>query len=294
MNKSSPSFLFVGPTKTGSTWLYSNLQKHPAVHMPGIKEISYFFYRQELGDRLSWGAIFFAKHWLKDRHRSLLKRRLAMHKKAIRDRKWNMQAFLWDMKYLFGRQTDRWYLSLFDKKLLAGDISPMYSRLNTYSVAYVKKVLPQARIIIGLRDPIDRAWSHTRMTFHENFPAAPIDFFETQEALQFVNRVNTHWENDYVNLLQKWKKHYDPSQIFLYYYEELRENPQLLFDRICDFLELEKMPIPELKNTVNEGHKHELPPSIKALFLEKNLGFLDKMIPFFDSPYPRMWKEKYS
>lgn len=39
-----PDFLFIGPDKTGSTWLYKILRQHPECYVPAIKDI-YFFDR---------------------------------------------------------------------------------------------------------------------------------------------------------------------------------------------------------------------------------------------------------
>lgn len=37
-----PDFLVISPPKTGSTWLTTNLRRHPAVFIPKIKEVKYF------------------------------------------------------------------------------------------------------------------------------------------------------------------------------------------------------------------------------------------------------------
>jgi hypothetical protein len=37
-----PSFIFIGPSKTGSTWIFELLRSHPQVHVPIAKDI-YFF-----------------------------------------------------------------------------------------------------------------------------------------------------------------------------------------------------------------------------------------------------------
>jgi hypothetical protein len=39
-----PTFLFIGPDKTGSTWLYQMFRQHPDCHVPDLKDI-YFFDR---------------------------------------------------------------------------------------------------------------------------------------------------------------------------------------------------------------------------------------------------------
>lgn len=43
-----PNFLYIGPDKSGSTWIYETLKRHPDIYVPKIKDIYYFdkyFYR---------------------------------------------------------------------------------------------------------------------------------------------------------------------------------------------------------------------------------------------------------
>src|SRR5271168_4580624 len=48
-----PDFLIISPPKTGSTWLAFNLQCHPDVFVPDMKELKYFsLYHRWLG--LDW------------------------------------------------------------------------------------------------------------------------------------------------------------------------------------------------------------------------------------------------
>ena len=37
-----PDFLYIGPDKSGSTWLYEVLRRHPEVFVPSVKDL-YFF-----------------------------------------------------------------------------------------------------------------------------------------------------------------------------------------------------------------------------------------------------------
>ena len=54
-----PNFLFIGPDKSGSTWLYEILRQHPECYVPPIKDIYYFDKHYERG--LNWYLSFF-KH----------------------------------------------------------------------------------------------------------------------------------------------------------------------------------------------------------------------------------------
>ncbi len=51
-----PDFLGIGAPRTGMTWLYENLRRHPEVWLPPIKEIHYFYcgnFRPSLAQWLS-------------------------------------------------------------------------------------------------------------------------------------------------------------------------------------------------------------------------------------------------
>ena len=52
MSNSRPNFLFLGPDKTGSTWMYHLLRSHGEVYVPKIKDIYFFDRNYEKG--LNW------------------------------------------------------------------------------------------------------------------------------------------------------------------------------------------------------------------------------------------------
>lgn len=52
-----PNFLFIGPDKSGSTWIYSILRQHPECYIPRIKEIFFFDTYYETG--IKWYMSFF-------------------------------------------------------------------------------------------------------------------------------------------------------------------------------------------------------------------------------------------
>lgn len=52
-----PNFLFIGPDKTGSSWLYQIFLQHPNIYVPGIKDIYFFDRHYERG--IKWYFRFF-------------------------------------------------------------------------------------------------------------------------------------------------------------------------------------------------------------------------------------------
>lgn len=53
-----PNFLFIGPDKTGSSWIYEYLQAHPQCFVPTAKDI--YFFDREYSRGLQWYEKFFA------------------------------------------------------------------------------------------------------------------------------------------------------------------------------------------------------------------------------------------
>lgn len=58
MPRTLPTFLFIGPDKSGSTWLYELMQAHPQVFLPGVKET--FFFDRYYDRGIDWYASKFA------------------------------------------------------------------------------------------------------------------------------------------------------------------------------------------------------------------------------------------
>lgn len=52
-----PTFIFIGPDKSGSSWLYEILRKHPECYVPPIKDI--YFFDRHYNRGLNWYLSFF-------------------------------------------------------------------------------------------------------------------------------------------------------------------------------------------------------------------------------------------
>jgi hypothetical protein len=55
-----PDFLVIAPPKTGTSWLFENLRRHPQIYMPPVKELRYFDSKWRRRD-LAWYAAQFAR-----------------------------------------------------------------------------------------------------------------------------------------------------------------------------------------------------------------------------------------
>jgi len=157
-DKKIPDFIGIGAQRAGTTWLWKNLEVHPGISLPPLKEIHYFsrsekYLSPNLPDNIIKRFTNERSFWWKTQLEQVIK------KKGFRKK-------MWFFKYAFGSYNDRWYCDLFsDKKegQISGEISPAYSTLDVDDIKRVHSLVPDAKLIYIMRNPIDRTWSHFKL-----------------------------------------------------------------------------------------------------------------------------------
>ena len=155
--------------------------------------------------------------------------------------------FLWDLRFLFGCYNDDWYISLFKESAgkLCGEITPDYSILDKVDIQKVHTLLPNIKIILILRNPIDRAWSHVRHAWKMHPQNTPwnIDNFPSTSSIskiiKFINSPAQDLRSNYLRTINNWRDYFSPDQIFIGFYEDIIKNPTDLLNKICQFLEID-------------------------------------------------------
>jgi hypothetical protein len=115
-----PDFVGIGGHRCGSTWLWKNLQNHSGIWMPATKELHIFDRR--LRSKPPW----FSNSPL-----------------AVR--------------YYYRRF---YFRSAARIGVVRGEITPAYMTFSASQVGFVKQVIPRARVLFMMRDPVERGWSH--------------------------------------------------------------------------------------------------------------------------------------
>lgn len=207
--KDLPDFLLVGAAKSGTSSLYSYLAQHPDVFLPEIKEPNYFAYRGTLLDTKGPKAPKIIE--------SLL------HKKTI--------TSLDDYMALYsGASTGQ----------TSGDCSPRYLYYGDAPEA-IHDLIPDARIIVILRNPIDRAYSHYLMNRQRDLE--PEDSFHRAVDLE-KERIGLGWGWDwhylsvgmYGQQLQRYYSLFPKNNIMVIFHEELVKNLNGVIRKIYRFL----------------------------------------------------------
>jgi hypothetical protein len=225
-----PHFLVIGGQKCGTSWLQDNLAQHPQIWLPPIKEVHYFDH----------GNIAFHERLFSTSKRMRKARAYAY----TQLRAWaagRTHDLNWAIRYWLGPRDDVWYCSLFPHKTarISGEICPGYARLTRPAVERVKRLLPAAKIIYLLRNPIERSWSYAAQYFSS--PRAKGKYGQLanvppSELREFLER-DAEGHSNYIQALDAWQPHFE-GQMLIGFFDELQSAPDALFKRIARFLEV--------------------------------------------------------
>ena len=184
-NPHLPNFLIIGVEKGGTTWLHTQLIKHPEIFLPNTKEIHFF-------------------------------------------NKYNSNFIAHDY-FNLGLN---WYLEFFKEyegQRAIGEVTPMYI-CDPEAPLRIKKTLPDVKLIVMLRNPVDRAYSHYWMAKHKNHTNLTFKEVIEQEEPRFIQR------GLYYKQLKTYYELFNPNQIIVLFYDEVFKNPEYWLSKVCNFL----------------------------------------------------------
>lgn len=281
-----PDFYCIGAQKAGTTWLHKMLEMHPDVWLPALKELHYFD-RVHIPHRTD-------EFGLSPLDRALLDKALdGIRWHANREGPPEERIICIQKLVRMGRAklTDRWYSRIFDEasdKSLCGEIDPGYASLPDPGVAHMRRLNDHAKIILIMRDPIERAWSHLRMDEAKGHLG--------RDGYVAWAQKNQTWfsYSDYPSVIARFAAHFSLENILLLHFDEIREEPILLLNRVCDFLGLDfaRGKFSGAHEVVFEGRAHPMPRSVYDIFLARLRPVYEKLLSL-DSPYVRRWYQRH-
>ncbi len=289
-----PGFLGIGAQKAGSTWLHSMLSMHDEIWLPHLKELHYFDRKFPIKPINNMPAVRPARGILARQVTARLRRidaRKLLERLSIK--RW--RDLTWEFRYLFGDWNDEWYASLFNdaRERLAGEITPAYSCLSDAAISHVQALMPDAKLILLLRDPIDRAWSHARMDLARNAGRAAEEISDA-EYLAHFNGTASRIRGDYPGTIRRWRAHFPEKQFFVGFYDEILSSPEQLLLRIFKYLGVSatEQSLPDkIRVKVNVGQQAPIPQQLHkhlaALYIDDLRGLAKDY-----GNYPKRWLER--
>lgn len=134
-------------------------------------------------------------------------------------------------------------------------------------------VLPTTRLIAILRDPVERAFSHYRMSVRRKletrgFDAAVDELLEPDEleaarllpsGRESETRTYVVW-GEYGRLLEPYADRLDNGTMLVLSTRELEQEPDVLMRRLCKFLGIDMVDLPSLGMKLHQGGDKERLP----------------------------------
>ena len=185
------------------------------------------------------------------------------------------EIHFFDLNFYRGKN---WYLAHFPLKFirkgLTGEATPYYL-FHPYVAERVYKLFPEVKLIIMLRNPVDRAFSHYQMELRNSRETAGV--FEEALALEktrkqeidlskfkhpkYQNKTHQNFlyleRGMYSKQISLWLKYFPANNIHFIIYEEFFANPNKHFENVCLFLDISKKEIKNYK-VFNKGDYSQL------------------------------------
>jgi hypothetical protein len=221
---SLPNFLIIGAAKAGTNALYHYLRQHPQIYMSPWKEPKFFAFETEadLGFRAANG----------------------------RDAPVNASVILDQAEY------EELFDDARDGELARGEASTHYLYVEK-SPGRIKTLIPDARLIAVLRNPVDRAFSSYQHLLRDDLE--PLDFGAALDAEP--QRIAEHYAylyrytdmGFYSQQLDRYEKTFPENQLCVLLYDDLRSDPEGACRRIFSFLGVDEDFVPDMSGEYNRS-----------------------------------------
>jgi len=211
-----PDFIVVGAAKAGTTALYWYLADHPQVFMSRVKETNYFAFGLDERGHLLYGDP-------------------ELHHFPIT----TLDAY------------ERSFEGAGDARAV-GEASPIYLECPQ-SATRIRDTVPDARILCGLRDPIDRAYSDYQMYLRSR--GRRFDPARELTPSAAWARPDSHWMqiSMYHEALRRYFDVFPRERIFVFLFDDLKADQVGLVRDIYRFLGTDDGFVPDFGTPHNVG-----------------------------------------
>lgn len=248
----------IGAPKAGTTWIYDNLRYHPDVCLPLLKSFQFFTGKSSEVRKKKLFAIL-----TKPKVRRIF---------DIPNSLFKPSNLWWYFLYFFFPKCNQfWYRTLlyWGKNKIYGEISPSYITASKSQIQHAKSCCNNSKVIIFLRDPVERVWSQMKLDFSNN----KIDPNSISENKLIKITKNHLTRSVYLQSIQDWQKIFGKENLLICDFKKISSEPLDLLSDICRFLDLDYEESKFYKSAfanIFKGSNHVIPLKLKK-YLEKIL-----------------------
>lgn len=221
MRSNTPNFIIAGVMKAGTTAAAFNLNKHPDIYMVTT------YWKNKVLSHEQYNYASQTGSWVGN-----------MKVKTNKE----IDFFNRDENYALGLDT---YKTFFTRNLPAiGESSPNYFGLdesnNGGADARIASDLPEAKVIILLRDPINRAYSHFNHIQDKNPSWGDYAYGKSFDTVaRNYSGSNIFQRSLYNENLTSWITNIGSDKIYVALQESIAADPHAEYNKICTFLDVE-------------------------------------------------------
>jgi len=199
-----------------------------------------------------------------------------------------------EMNFFFMRQMLQhdldWYEAHFEPKdrgeprAVRGEISPLYARLKAWQVNRIADLLPDLRIVLTLRHPIERVWSQALLEFGY-LEGRDVRKVGSVAFLRQVERARNKLSSDYCRTIEIWSKAFGWEALHVDLFDRLRDDPETYVNAILRHIGATSpwaVPAKFMKNKVHATnrvveHKREIPEVVQWYIADRLLESTERL-----------------
>lgn len=289
----NPDFVGFGVHRSGSTWLHAQLRFHPGLWTPPpiFKEIHYFD-ELHLPQHRAW-------------HRTRMPVLAKMLTRSARDA--TTEPELRRSRRLAELATsdrdDDWYRAVFgicsDPERVVGEITPAYSLMDREGIEHLRRLNPQVRIFLVLRDPAERVWSHLKLGLKRARPNGPESEADYAAALRDHDALRKAAgaqaviaRTEYRRMIESLESVFPAEQLYVSFYDRVTEGPAAMLADLATHLGVDPNGFDIEPDRLEQRHHSsppgDLPPWLRSWALERFGDDLEWLATRYDT-YPQRW-----
>lgn len=114
---------------------------------------------------------------------------------------------------------------------VCGEISPGYAYLPCQRLSEVRRIVPRARLILMLRNPIEQQWSHAvhDLAYGQN---RSIDSIPPEAWRARFEGSAIYQSGGMCRIIDRWTSAFGPEQLLIGFYEDVSQQPKELLTRV--------------------------------------------------------------
>ncbi len=181
------------------------------------------------------------------------------------------------------------YEALFGESELGqarGDMSVNYCMLTSPVVREVQRILPHMKIVLTLRNPVDRSWSQLKL-IHDlmDIREQHLKELSITQMLQTLGQCRVVRRSDFLGILKRWQSVFSKDAFHLSLFEHVPENPKNYITGVLKHINVDPARLPasvDLKQKVHAGGSEDMPDLVRWWLCQRWLEPVKELNQYLD------------